>query len=88
MEDDRSDIQIDMDVLSEARDTLISQISGKMSSANKVMLINSLLAVIKARQESELLQLRIWGMLEEHDENCPECNEVESSSIKNPSDSN
>lgn len=74
-EDDRSDIQKDMDVLSEIRDELV-QVFKK--SKSKIDIANTITHVINARQNSELLQLRIWGLLEGHehdDENCPDCGE-------------
>lgn len=86
--DDRSDIQKDMDALSQIRDDLLSDF--KKAKSDKIDLANTITHVINARQNSELLQLKIWGLLEGHehdDENCPDCGEPMETLPKTP-DSN
>lgn len=81
VEDNRSDVQKDMDALSEVRDILFSGFKATNSVATRIEIAHSMTNVINTRQNSELLQLRIWGILDEHehnhghedDEHCPDC---------------
>ncbi len=81
VEDNRSDVQKDMDALSKVRDILLSRFETVNTDSARVEIAHSLTNVINARQNSELLQLRIWGILDEHehnhehedDDHCPDC---------------
>lgn len=77
-DNDMSDIEKDMEVLSNVRDLLLVDIKKTKDAGDKLGLVRSVIDVIQARQNSELLQLRIWGMLGDHDhdeESCPDCGE-------------
>lgn len=87
-DDELSDIELDLKVLVEVRDVLLEKIV-KKSSLENTTLISSLLNVIKARQETELLHLRLLGLFDGlEQENCPECNELEQNLTKLPNNSN
>ena len=87
-DDKKSDIELDIEALSDARDIIACEMANIKNISSKVLLADSLIKIIKARQESELFQLRIWGVLENHDENCTECNSNNEQNFRDPSDSN
>lgn len=75
--DDRNDCQKDMDVLSSVRDSLHKSFSDKGALVEqKLSIAAAITGVVHARQDAELLQLRIWKMME-HDhggkDECPDC---------------
>jgi hypothetical protein len=96
VEDNRSDIQKDMDALSEVRDLLLNDFKSACDSDEKSVVAHSLTHVINARQNSELLQLRIWGILDEHERNhgdddgehCPDCGELMTEHDQEPKKNN
>lgn len=73
----KSDIELDIETLSDMRDYLCHQITLNKNIVNKSLLVESLIKIIKARQESELFQLKIWGIIEDYEQNS-----------KNPNNSN